>query len=62
MPCVLIPVDGSDNSTRAVEVACRQLANRQPVTLHLLNVQPPNHSGVVKKYLNQDLIDKFHQE
>ena len=62
MSNVLVPVDGSDNSMRAVDAACRQLAHRQSVTLHLLNVQPPNHSGVVKKYLSQDLIDKFHHE
>jgi nucleotide-binding universal stress UspA family protein len=62
MPSVLVPVDGSDNSMRAVEATCRQVAYRQPMTVHLLNVQPPNHSGVVKKYLSQDLIDKFHQE
>lgn len=47
---------------RAVEAACRQVAHCQPVTVHLLNVQPPNNSGVVKKYLSQDLIDKFQQE
>lgn len=62
MPNVLLPVDGSDNSTRAVDAACRQVAHCQPVTVHLLNVQPPNHSEVVAKYLSQDLIDKFHQE
>jgi nucleotide-binding universal stress UspA family protein len=63
MPSVLVPVDGSENPMRALEEACRQIAHRQPVTvLHLLNVQPANHSGVVKKYLSQDLIDKFHQE
>jgi len=62
MPSVLVPVDGSENSMRAVEAACRQVALQQSVTVHLLNVQPPNHSGVVRKYLSQDLIDKFHQE
>ena len=62
MSSVLLPVDGSENAMRAVEAACRQLAHRQPVMVHLLNVQPPNHSGVVKEYLSQDLIDKFHQE
>ena len=62
MTCVLIPVDGSDNSTRAVDAACRQLAYGQPVTVHLLNVQPPIHSGIVKNHLSQDLIDKFYQE
>jgi nucleotide-binding universal stress UspA family protein len=62
MPCVLIPVDGSDNSTRAVDAACRQVAYGQPVTVHLLNVQTPINSGIVKNYINQDLIDKFYQE
>jgi nucleotide-binding universal stress UspA family protein len=62
MPSVLVPVDGSDNSARAVEAACRQVAHQPSVTVHLLNVQAPNHSGVVRKYLSQDLIDKFHQE
>ena len=62
MTCVLIPVDGSDNSTRAVDAACRQLAPGQPVTVHLLNVQPPINSQIVKNHLSQDLIDKFYQE
>lgn len=62
MPTLLIPVDGSDNSTRAVDAACAQVVDPRQVTVHLLNVQAPNHSDVVKKYLNQDLIDQFHQE
>jgi nucleotide-binding universal stress UspA family protein len=61
MPNVLVPVDGSENSMRAVEAACRQVAHQQWVTVHLLNVQPPNHSEVVKKYLSQDLIEEFNQ-
>jgi nucleotide-binding universal stress UspA family protein len=62
MPCVLIPVDGSDNSMRAVDAACRQIAYGRPVTVHLLNVQPPINSRIVKNNLSQDLIDKFYQE
>ena len=62
MTCVLIPVDGSDNSTRAVDAACRHLACEQPAMVHLLNVQPPINSGMVKDHLSQDLIDKFYQE
>ncbi len=34
MASVLVPVDGSDNSMRAVEAACRQIAYRQPVMVH----------------------------
>ena len=62
MPCVLIPVDGSENSMRAVDAVCRQLAYEQPVTVHLLNVQPPINSRLVNNHLSQDLIDKFQQE
>ena len=59
---VLIPVDGSENSIRAVGAGCRQLAYEQPVTVHLLNVQPPINSRLVSKHLSQELIDKFQQE
>src|SRR5512134_534595 len=62
MPSVLIPVDGSDNSLRAVDAACRQFAYWRPVTVRLLNVQPPVNSRLIKNHLSQDLIDKFHQE
>ena len=62
MPCVLIAVDGSDNSMRALDAACRQVVYGQPVTMHLLNVQPPINSRIVKNHLSQDLIDKFYQE
>ena len=59
MPCVLIPVDGSDISTRVVDAACWQVANWQLVTVHLLNVQPPINSGIVTKHLNEDLVYKL---
>ena len=62
MPSLLVPVDRSDNSLRAVEVACRQIAHGKPMEVLLLNVQAPNHSAVVRKYLKQELIDKFYQE
>ena len=62
MPCMLIPVDGSDNSLRAVDAACQQLAYGQPVTIHVLNVQPPINSRIVNTHLSQDLIDRFQQE
>lgn len=62
MRSVLVPVDGSENSLRAVQAACEQSDPRLPLTVHLLNVQAPNHSGVVKKYLDQNLIDRFQQE
>jgi nucleotide-binding universal stress UspA family protein len=47
---------------RAVDAACGQLVPGQRVVIHLLNVQPPNHSGIAKQYLDQDLIDRFQRE
>jgi len=61
MSAILVPVDGSENSLRAVEEARRQVADRPQWTVHLLNVQMPNHSAVVRKYLSQELVDEFYQ-
>jgi nucleotide-binding universal stress UspA family protein len=62
MTNVLVPVDGSENSLRALDFACSQIAHGKPMPLLLLNVQAANHSGVVKKYLSPELIEKFYQE
>ncbi len=44
----LIPVDGSDNSVRAVQYLMKQSANsREPFEIHLLNVQHP-FPGTIK--------------
>jgi len=61
MPSILVPVDGSDNSLRAVDEARRQIGDRSQGTVHLLNVQAPNHSAVVKKFLSQEFIDEFYR-
>jgi nucleotide-binding universal stress UspA family protein len=62
VPCILIPVDGSDNSMRAVDAACRQVADGHPATVHVLNVQPSINWRLVNTDLSQDLIDRFQQE
>lgn len=61
MPAVLVPVDGSENSLRAATAACRLVADRPSITVHLLNVQPANHSGIVAAYLDRELIERFHR-
>lgn len=51
MPDVLVPVDGSKNSMRAVDYAVKQLGTA-PNTLHLLTVEPPlDDYGMVSAYL-----------
>lgn len=41
MTKILLPVDGSDNSARAVEVAASLFATLRGAAFHLLNVQDP---------------------
>lgn len=60
---VLIPVDGSKNSDRAVAHAMDLAANsKMPVELHLLNVQPPIVSGGVRMFFKREDIEAYHQE
>lgn len=49
MQKILIPIDGSDNSSRAVQYMIRQVVNsKDPIEIHLLNVQHP-FPGTVKE-------------
>lgn len=53
MPAILVPVDGSANSLRALACAVVQ-ARRNGATVHVLNVyQPPDDYGMVKAYLSK---------
>ena len=53
MTTLLVPVDGSRCSLRAVDYAVKQ-AEKAPLTLHLLNVEPPlDDYGMVAAYLSR---------
>lgn len=53
MLTLLVPVDGSRNSLRAVKHAAAQ-SKHCPVTLHIVNVEPPlNDYGMVRAYISQ---------
>ena len=39
MAAVLVPVDGSENSTRAVQTTVKQIKSGAAMEVHLLNVQ-----------------------
>jgi nucleotide-binding universal stress UspA family protein len=58
---VLVPVDGSENSLRAVERAIVLLRDRKPFELHLLNVQPPV-SGTVTTFVGSTAVKDYHRE
>jgi nucleotide-binding universal stress UspA family protein len=58
---ILVAVDGSDSSDRAVEHALRLMAAGLSTELHLLNVQP-NLTGAVAAFVSKDQIDSHHRE
>ncbi len=61
MAAVLVPLDGSNNSMRALQVTVRQIKSGWAMEVHLLNVQsyPP---AMVSRYLNKEFIDRYHDE
>jgi len=51
---MLLPVDGSENSLRAVQhVIAMKEKYSDPIEVHLLNVQLPVASGAVKMFISQ---------
>lgn len=61
MQTILIPVDGSQHALRAIDVLIERVSRREPVAIHLLNVQHPL-TGDVGQFLDQQQIDGFHRE
>ncbi len=59
---VLVPVDGSDASTRAVQAAVAMLAHKPEATLHLLAVPTPIVSGNVKRFFSDDVLQAYYQD
>lgn len=61
---ILVPVDGSESSNRAVDHLIRKLGwFKGPVEIHLLNVQHPIPYGRrVSAVLGHDRVAQYHQE
>lgn len=57
---ILVPVDGSENSDRAVRFAIGLLGGGDG-KLHLLNVQPPV-SGAIKTFVGKGDRDSYHRD
>lgn len=59
---MLVPVDGSESSGRAVDHLIRKLGSyKDAVEIHLLNVQHPV-SGDISAFVSHDVIAKFHRD
>jgi nucleotide-binding universal stress UspA family protein len=63
MLTLLIAVDGSEYSARAVDYALRRAANcRESVRAHLLNVQAPLVGVNVKLLVSQESLNNYYRE
>ncbi|HSD36543.1 MAG TPA: universal stress protein [Rhodocyclaceae bacterium] len=61
MENVLIPVDGSEVSLRAVRFMIEQIGRGQPAALFVLYVQPPIVSGEVRMFVSQEAIAAYYR-
>ncbi len=61
MKKILIPVDGSDASNRAVQHFVSMLRGGETPEVHLLNVQPAVMSGEVHAYQSADEAERSHR-
>ena len=61
MKSILVAVDGSDTSDRAVNHAVDLISAGLAAELHLLNVQP-NLGGAISTFVSKEQIDAHHRE
>lgn len=60
---LMIPVDGSDSSTRAVQYVAKLLPQfKESAELHILNVQHPIISGNVRHFISHEELDRYYRE
>ncbi|HET6845955.1 MAG TPA: universal stress protein [Anaerolineales bacterium] len=60
---VLVPIDGSENALRALRhVISPTSICREPGQIHLLNVQAPVASGVVRLFLSREDLSGYYEE
>ncbi|HZR02520.1 MAG TPA: universal stress protein, partial [Burkholderiales bacterium] len=60
---VLVPVDGSENAQRALaHVVGTRMWYRDPVELHVVNVQRRIASGAVRMFISQEVLNDYYRE
>jgi nucleotide-binding universal stress UspA family protein len=62
MTKVLVPVDGSDNATLAVDHLLKLGNSKGELDLHLLNVQIPIDSGHARLFVSPDELEDYHRD
>ena len=59
---ILLAVDGSEYSLRAVEHVLRLRDSHCDIEPHLLNVQMPLESGHVKQFIAREAIEEYYRD
>lgn len=60
---MLVPVDGSASSERAVDHLIKKSSwYKSPIEIHLLTVQPPIISGNVRMFISQEQLNDYYQD
>ena len=63
MTTILVPVDGSETSLRALQFALRVTKEKAVETkLYVINVQPPILSGNVTRFISSETIHDYYNE
>src|SRR5690554_2470029 len=62
MTTILIPVDGSETSLRAVRAAIKASTRLGNTTMHLLTVQAPIVSGNVTRFFSAEAINGYYED
>lgn len=62
MKNILVPVDGSQHSVRALEAALSMAREADGTMLHVINVQPPIVSGNVTQFISAKDLAAFYED
>ena len=63
MTKILVAVDGSESSGRAVDYVLRLAQNsREPLEVHVLNVQPPVTFGDIKRFVGHNALNAYYHD
>lgn len=62
MAKILVPVDGSVPSQRAIDRVLMQMEEGREVEIHILNVQPQVLTGHARAYLSKEMVDEYYHE
>ncbi len=60
---IVVAVDGSENASRAVDYVLEFARNsREPLEVHVLNVQPPVTFGDIKRFVGHDALNAYYHD